>query len=92
MHGQLLVNLAHIVADRVHPDTHRIGGGLVAVTVAQQLSFFVLGCGLLDAYPILQDVFYIQSQADPNTKLVKNNLIKGGKEWHQPDLMMLDAR
>jgi hypothetical protein len=43
-------------------------------------------------YPVLQDVFYIQSQADPNTKLVKNNLIKRGKEWHQPDLMLLDAR
>jgi len=42
-------------------------------------------------YPVLQDVFYIQSQADPTTKLVKNNLIKRGKEWHQPDLMLLDA-
>lgn len=43
-------------------------------------------------YTVLRDVFYIQSSADPNTKTVKNSLIKRGKEWHEPDLMLLDAR
>ncbi|HKX00069.1 MAG TPA: hypothetical protein VJN43_20170 [Bryobacteraceae bacterium] len=44
------------------------------------------------AYPVLQDVFYIQSEADRETKKVKNSLIKRGKEWHEPDSMILDAR
>lgn len=44
------------------------------------------------AYPVLLDVFYIQSETDPETKKVKNNLIKRGKEWHEPDSMILDAR
>ena len=43
-------------------------------------------------YPVLTNVFYIQSQADPNTKSVKNNLIKRGKEWHEPDVMILNTR
>ena len=43
-------------------------------------------------YPVLTNVFYIQSQTDPNTKNVTNKLIKRGKEWHEPDVMILNAR
>ena len=42
-------------------------------------------------YPVLRDVFYIQSKTDPNTKNVENSLIKRGKEWHEPDQMVLDG-
>ena len=41
-------------------------------------------------YPVLQDVFYVQSQADPATKQVTNILVRRGKEWHAPDRMYLN--
>lgn len=40
--------------------------------------------------PVLSDVFYIISQTDPQTKQVKNILVKRGKELHGPDRMYLN--
>ena len=40
--------------------------------------------------PVLTDVFYIVSQTDPQTKTVKNVLVKRGKELHGPDRMYLN--
>lgn len=42
-------------------------------------------------YPVLRDVFYVQSVQDPQTKQVKSILVKRGKEWHSPDRMVLNA-
>ncbi|MGH9431445.1 MAG: hypothetical protein ACRD3T_07865 [Terriglobia bacterium] len=44
------------------------------------------------AYPVLTDVFYIQTKVDPQTKAVTNVLIRRGNEWHAPDRMYLNAR
>ena len=41
-------------------------------------------------YPVLRDVFYVQSQQDPTTKNVTNILVQRGKEWHGPDRMYLN--
>jgi len=41
-------------------------------------------------FPILHDVFYVQSQVDPTTKNVTNILVQRGKEWHGPDRMYLN--
>ena len=41
---------------------------------------------------VLQDVFYIQSRTNPETKLVSNVLIKRGQEAHAPDRMILNKR
>jgi hypothetical protein len=43
-------------------------------------------------YPVLRDVFYVQSAANPETKQVTNILVRRGKEWHAPDRMILNAR
>jgi len=43
-------------------------------------------------YPVLRDVFYVQSSTDPSTKQVTNVLIRRGKEWHGPDFTVLNAR
>jgi hypothetical protein len=43
-------------------------------------------------YPILRDVFYVQSTTDPSTKQVTNVLIRRGKEWHGPEFTVLNAR
>lgn len=43
-------------------------------------------------YPILKDVYYIQSGVDQGTKQVTNVLVKRGKELHGPDFMYINAR
>ena len=48
--------------------------------------------GLGTAYPVVTDVYYIQSQTNPQTKEVTNILVRRGKEWHAPDRMYLNAR
>ena len=47
--------------------------------------------GLGTAFPVLTDVFYVQSQVNPETKAVSNILIRRGNEWHAPDRMVLNA-
>lgn len=44
------------------------------------------------AYPVLTDVFYVQTQINQETKAQTNVLIRRGKEWHEPDRMYLNAR
>jgi hypothetical protein len=41
-------------------------------------------------FPVLTDVFYIQSSVNPDTKQTVNVLIKRGKELHSPDRMYLN--
>jgi hypothetical protein len=43
-------------------------------------------------YPVLTDVYYVQNQVNQETKQVTNTLVKRGKEWHEPDRMVLNAR
>jgi len=40
----------------------------------------------------LRDVFYVQRQAEPNKKDVKNLLVKRGGEWHGPDSMRINRQ
>jgi len=44
------------------------------------------------AYPVLRDVYYFQSQVNPETKQVSNTLLKRGREWHGPTVMYLNAQ
>lgn len=50
--------------------------------------------GKLEGYgtsrPVLNNVFYIVSRADANTKQVSNVLVKRGNELHGPDRMYLN--
>jgi hypothetical protein len=43
-------------------------------------------------YPVLTDVFYLQSITNNETKQTSNVLVKRGKEWHSPDHMVLNGR
>ena len=47
--------------------------------------------GLGTQYPVLTEVFYVQSRQDPDTKQVSNILVKRGKEWHAPDRMIINS-
>ena len=43
-------------------------------------------------FPMLRDVYYVQTGTDPATKQTTNVLIKRGKELHGPDRMFLNER
>lgn len=43
-------------------------------------------------YPLLRNVFYVQSQVNQETKQTVSLLVKRGKEWHEPDVMYLNQR
>ena len=43
-------------------------------------------------YPSLNDVFYIHTQQNPDTKQVTNTLVKRGREMHGPDRMIINAQ
>jgi hypothetical protein len=48
--------------------------------------------GLGNPYPVLRDVYYVQSNVNQETKAVNNALVKRGKEWHGPDRMILNEK
>ena len=48
--------------------------------------------GLGSPFPVLHDVYYVQSTQNPETKAVSNVLIKRGKEWHAPDRMIISEK
>jgi hypothetical protein len=62
-----------------------------AVLLSNGSAYFGRLEGLGTPYPVLQDVFYVQSTQNPETKQVSNILVKRGKEWHAPDRMILNA-
>jgi hypothetical protein len=43
-------------------------------------------------YPVLRDVYYVQSSVNPETKAVTNILVRRGKEWHGPDRMIISQK
>ena len=43
-------------------------------------------------YTVLSDVYYVQSQAEPQSKEVKNVLIRRGSEWHAPNRSLISTR
>ena len=61
-----------------------------AVLLGNNSVYFGKLSGYGTSNPVLTDVFYIISQTDPQTKQVKNILVKRGKELHGPDRMYLN--
>jgi hypothetical protein len=56
-----------------------------AVLLSNGSAYFGRLEGLGTPFPVLRDVFYVQSSQDPQTKQVSNILVKRGKEWHASD-------
>lgn len=56
-----------------------------AVLLSNNSVYFGRLQGLGSRFPVLTEVYYIQSNQNPETKEVKNVLIKRGKELHGPD-------
>jgi hypothetical protein len=62
-----------------------------AVLLSNGSAYFGKLEGLGTPYPVLREVFYVQSVTNAETKQVSNVLVKRGKEWHAPDRMILNA-
>ncbi len=63
-----------------------------AVLLTNNSVYFGKLQGLGSAFPVLTDVYYVQSNVDQNTKEVHNTLVKRGKEWHAPDRMIISEK
>ena len=63
-----------------------------AVLLMNGQAFFGRVQSLASEFLVLQDVYYIQSRQNPETKQVANVLVKRGQEWHSPDRMILNRR
>ena len=66
--------------------------GYSAVLLDNNSVYFGKVADLGSDYPVLTDVFYIQTVVNQQTKQQSNILVKRGKEWHAPDKMILNAR
>ena len=62
-----------------------------AILLSNGSAYFGKLEGLGTPFPVLTDVYYVQSHEDPQTKQVANILVRRGKEWHAPDRMILNA-
>ena len=63
-----------------------------AVYLANGQVFFGKLSGAESEHPRLDDVFYVQTQVNPETKQATSILIRRGKEWHGPSYMYLNGR
>ena len=63
-----------------------------AVLLDTGLVYYGKISGLGGPYPVLRDVYYIQTSTDPQTKQVNNVLIRRGNEFHGPEFTVLSAR
>jgi hypothetical protein len=68
------------------------GAGYSAVLLANGSVYFGKLEGLGSPYPVLRDVYYVQSVTNPETKQVSSILVKRGKEWHAPDRMIINDK
>jgi len=62
-----------------------------AVLLSNGSAYFGRLEGLGTPYPVLREVYYVQTRVNQDTKETTNILVKRGKEWHQPDHMILNA-
>ena len=92
----ILVGLLVFVALGVHfyyairGSSIRFSTPFQAVLLSNGSVYFGHLQGYGTAQPVLTDVYYVVSQANPETKQVTNSLIKRGKELHEPDRMYLN--
>jgi hypothetical protein len=62
-----------------------------AVQLVNGAAYFCKIEGLGTPFPVLKEVYFIQSRQNPETKQVSNILLKRGAEWWQPDRMIVNA-
>jgi hypothetical protein len=68
--------------------THGLAGIATATMLIAAAAIFLLG--YQTKFPVLNDVYYVQTGVDPATKKSSSVLVKRGKELHSPDRMYLN--
>lgn len=78
--------------DAATPAVKSPGTEYQAVMLANGQVFFGKLEGLGTPYPVLSDVYYVRTYADPkNPQSATSTLVKRGQEWHAPDSMVMNA-
>ena len=72
--------------------TPRFSAPFQAVLLDSGQAYFGKISGLGTPFPVMRDVYYIQSTTNPQTKQVSNILIRRGNEWHSPEMTVVNAR
>ena len=62
-----------------------------AVLMSNSMVLFGKLHGLGTPFPVLTDVYYVQTVEDNTTKKPTTVLVKRGREWHAPDRTVLNA-
>ena len=62
-----------------------------AVLLANGQAYFGRLENIGSSYPVLKEVYYVQTQVHPETKQVTNTLVRRGGELHGPDRTVLNA-
>ncbi len=62
-----------------------------AIQLSNGAAYFCKIEGLGTPFPVLKEVYFIQSRQNPDNKQVTNILLKRGNEWWQPDRMIVNA-
>ncbi len=89
--GIVVIAAAFMLVRNTRPGAAvKFGTPYQAVLLTNGSAYF----GKLEGYgtpqPVLNEVYYIVTQTDPETKQSKNMLVKRGKELHEPDRMYLN--
>lgn len=92
----VIAGIAVIVAALLHMK-HSLSNSPVTFSTPYQAVLLTSGAayfGKLEGYgtprPVLNEVYYIVTQNNPETKQSSNVLVKRGKELHEPDRMYLN--
>jgi len=62
-----------------------------AVQLSNGAAYFCKIRGLGGPFPVLEELYFIQSRTNPDTKQVTSTLLRRGGEWWQPDRMIINA-
>src|SRR5581483_688996 len=62
-----------------------------AVQLNNGAAYFCKVEGLGTPFPVLKEIYVIQSRQNPENRQVTNILVKRGAEWWQPDRMIVNA-
>jgi hypothetical protein len=77
---------------RARADAPRLDTPFQAILLDSGQVYYGKLSGLGTDYPLLRNVYYVQTTTDQETKQVNNILIRRGNEWHGPESTLLNAR
>jgi hypothetical protein len=88
--GLIVLGIAHLIHSRHSAQAFHTP--FQAVLLDDNQVFYGKFSDLGGDYAVLNEVFYIKTGVDPQTKETKSVLVKRGKELHAPDRMYLNPR